>query len=298
VGPGAAIQEEVLLREIQQYDAAYNVAARLKIDPRAVMIEAHHVENGAEHAKARAGVGKGCSRAQAAKSQRLPDVKLARDVRSLRQFLGDTVGIANQALDKGVLVEGSQGFDLDINHGYAYPHCTSRGCTPAAILADCGIDGKMVSRSIAVVRTFPIRVGNIDEDGERVGFSGDYAGRELTWETVAARSGQDAETLRLRERTTVSKRLRRVFEVDLGRLQRMSLICRPTEIALTFADYLDHNLSGLTAEAMRMRSPLVEFPALGSFIFDLDQAVGRTTYSPRVRLVKTGPRDSHVLRVA
>jgi adenylosuccinate synthase len=39
---------------------------------------------------------------------------------------------------KRVLVEGSQGYSLGISAGF-YPYCTSRDCTPARVMADCGV---------------------------------------------------------------------------------------------------------------------------------------------------------------
>lgn len=290
IGPGAAITVPVLLAEIERYDATFNVADRLMIDPRAMIIEEEHLERGREHARARAGVGKGCGRAQAAKAMRLPSVRLARDVPVLKPFLGDTVGKVNDILNGGqrVLVEGSQGFDLDLNHGFAYPHCTSRGCTPASILADCGIDGKMVVHSIAVVRTFPIRVGNIVERGEMIGYSGDY-GDEITWSAVAAQAGVPVDDLTTSELTTVSRRLRRVFRMNYERLARMSLVCRPTEVALTFADYLDGNIRGkATRDVTR---GLTYYPEVSQMVQRVEQAVRRGTWSPRVTLIKTGERD-------
>lgn len=295
IGPGAAITVPVLLAEIERHDLAFNVAARLMIDPRAMIIEEHHMEEGREHARQRAGVGKGCGRAQAAKAMRLPGVKLARDVPALREFLGDTVAKVNDTLNSGqrVLVEGSQGFDLDLNHGFSYPHCTSRGCTPAAILADCGIDGKMVVQSIAVVRTFPIRVGNIVEKGETVGYSGDY-GQEIGWPAVAAQAGVPVDDLTTSELTTVSRRLRRVFKMNYERLARMSLICRPTEVALTFADYLDGRIRGKTTADVT-RGWLSPYPEVSEMVFRVTAAAKRSTWAPPVRMIKTGARDSMMI---
>lgn len=291
VGPGAAITVPVLLKELQEHDAQFSIASRLMIDPRAVIIEEHHRQDGAEHSRHRAGVGKGCGRAQAAKAMRLPGVRLAGDVREFREFLGDTVATVNSVLNsgQGVLVEGSQGFDLDLHHGDDWPFVTSRGCTPAQVCADCGVDGKMVVRSIAVVRSYPIRVGNIVESGEQVGYSGDY-GHELTWAEVASRAGLAVDDLTTMERTTVSHRLRRVFEMDWDRVARMSMVCRPTEVALNFADYLDGGIRGHSSpDALR------HFPRVKDFVRMLEHAVKRQVWAPSVTLIKTGAPDAAMI---
>lgn len=286
IGPGAAIDVDVLLGEIQKYDSEYGVAARLGIDTRAVIVEAKHAEMGAEHSIARAGTGKGCGRANAAKSMRLPDVQLARDIPQLREFLTDTVDIVNDTVDRGhpVLVEAAQGFDLDINHGLSYPFCTSRGTTPMQVLADCGLAPSTVTRSIAVVRTYPIRVGNIVIDDEQVGYSGSYPGEELTWRQVEKLSGAPAGSLM--ERTTVTNRVRRVFKPDFIRLVRMGRVCRPTEIAVTFADYLDYGARDWNY------NDIEHFPAIKEFAHLVEGHV----LAP-VTMIKTGERDGSMIRL-
>lgn len=295
ISPGAGIHVQTLLAEIERYEATYGVSRRLSIHPRAVIIEDRHADEGSEHATARAGVGKGCSRANAEKSMRRPTVKLAGEVAGLREFIRDTDALVNHALNMSqpVLVEGAQGFDLDINHGYSYPHCTSRQTTPSQVLADCGIDGKMCTRSIAVVRSYPIRVGNIEEGGVRKGYSGDYAGEELSWPEIAQRSGLSQDGLELVERTTVTKRVRRVFETSFERISAMSMICRPSEIALTFADYLDSDVYGKGNNEVDQAFTL--YPGITEFIHKLEKAASRGLHSPRVTMVKTGPNDDHVV---
>jgi adenylosuccinate synthase len=129
-------------------------------------------------------------------------------------------------------IEGSQGMDLSINAGYHYPYVTSRDCTPAQVLADCGLHPNDLGAIYACIRTFPIRVGHVvDSLGTRVGNSGPcYPDQEeLTWEQV----GQPDEY------TTVTKRVRRVFSFSLMQTQKMLNEVRPTSIMLNFANYTD-----------------------------------------------------------
>ncbi|KKL91766.1 hypothetical protein LCGC14_1891400, partial [marine sediment metagenome] len=113
------------------------------------------------------------------------------------------------------LHEGSQGFALSIDHGSHYPFCTSRNCTLQAAMEQMAIPPADVGDVYLNLRSFPIRVGNVVEDGKRTGYSGDFYPdcEETTWERIAAESGMpavEAAALTERERTTVTKRIRRV----------------------------------------------------------------------------------------
>ena len=79
-----------------------------------------------------------------------------------------------------------------------------------------------------VVRTYPIRVG---------GPSGPMK-RQITWADVAARSGISVEELRGHELGSRSGKKRRVAEFDWSMLRKASHYNSPTDIALTFVDYL------------------------------------------------------------
>jgi adenylosuccinate synthase len=117
-------------------------------------------------------------------------------------------------------------------HGH-YPHVTSRDTTVAGTLAEAGIAPRRARKVVMVCRTYPIRVENPP------GGTSGYMSQEIDWETVASRSGQDADELKHNERGSVSGRLRRVAEFDWQLLRRSSHLNGATDIALTFVDYLD-----------------------------------------------------------
>ena len=79
-----------------------------------------------------------------------------------------------------------------------------------------------------VVRSYPIRVG---------GPSG-YMTKELTWDEIELRARLPQGTLRARELTSKTKTVRRVGEFEWDLIRKAALINAPTDIALTFADYL------------------------------------------------------------
>jgi adenylosuccinate synthase len=63
--------------------------------------------------------------------------------------------------------------------------------------------------------------------------------RELTWATISDRSRIPLEELEQTEKTTTTKKKRRVAEFDWLLLRKSVSLNGPTDIALTFVDYLD-----------------------------------------------------------
>ena len=61
---------------------------------------------------------------------------------------------------------------------------------------------------------------------------------EITYEELADRSGIDISELKKTETTTTTKKQRRLAEFDWEQLRRSTLLNGPTDIALTFADYI------------------------------------------------------------
>ncbi len=148
------------------------------------------------------------------------------------------------------LHEGSQGYALSIDHGSHYPHCTSRNCTLQAQMDHMAVPPSLVGDVYLNLRTYPIRVGNVVEDGKQVGFSGDFYPdcEELTWEEVARRAGMpphEAAALAERERTTVTKRIRRVATFSFEGLRDAARVNGATKLVLNFAQYLNWDDAGL-----------------------------------------------------
>ena len=104
---------------------------------------------------------------------------------------------------------------------------------------------------ILVSRTYPIRVQNGSE-----GTSG-YMSQEISWKEVARRSGHKLSALLKSERTSTTNRQRRVGEFDWELLHRAASLNAPTDIALTFVDYIAKSntdarrFEQLTAETIR-----------------------------------------------
>ena len=134
------------------------------------------------------------------------------------------------------MIEGAQGADLDINYGLEYPNVTSRQCGASQLIADAGISPFKVKDIIMIIRPYPIRISNKTNIGVDI-YSGDYDGsKELTWEEIRNRCNSKID---LQEYTTVTKKVRRVFEMNWDRLKYNVMINNPTQIVLNFAQYID-----------------------------------------------------------
>jgi adenylosuccinate synthase len=63
-------------------------------------------------------------------------------------------------------------------------------------------------------------------------------GIELKWKAIAERSGVSLDELKGTERTSTTKRKRRVAEFNWSLFRKAVSLNGPTDVALTFADYI------------------------------------------------------------
>ncbi|MHB2024451.1 MAG: adenylosuccinate synthase, partial [Mycobacteriales bacterium] len=79
----------------------------------------------------------------------------------LREFVADTGLVLNRALDEGrlVLLEGSQGTLLDVDHG-SYPFVTSSNPTAGGACSGSGIGPARLSRVVGILKAYTTRVGS------------------------------------------------------------------------------------------------------------------------------------------
>ena len=236
IGPGAVIEPTLLLKEIRDCEVTPD---RLTIDEQAVVIseadrrwESKHLRN--QIGSTAQGVGRATARRVTNRFRDNGACTLSKDLdgsfADLAPYVGATAERVEQAYARGekILLEGTQGTGLSLFHG-KYPSVTSRDTTVAGCLSEAGIGPRRVNRIVLVCRTYPIRVG---------GNSGDFS-KEIAWSTVAERSGIPVEKLVEQEVGSRSGTGRRVGEFDWYMLRRACHLNSPTDVALTFADYLD-----------------------------------------------------------
>jgi len=267
------INIDVLGSEIRKYKIYPD---RLMVDNHAMVITDKHInrEQKSSLKNRLASTTEGVGAAQSEKIWRegyLFD-HYAKEDPELYFFSNDTVKAINKQIQKKhpVLLEGTQGFGLSLNHG-EYPYVTSRDVTSPALLSDAGISPAHYNQTIGVMRTYPIRVS---------GNSGPTHSNELTWEEIANRSVSPKPLI---EYTTVTGRTRRIFEQDFETLEKAILVNQPDQIAIMFLDYICAGDYGKTKfEDLSAKSQ--------KYIDNLEEILNIP-----ITLIGTGPNEKHII---
>lgn len=231
IGPGAVLNVEKLQQEIAECRVDVD---RLRIDRGAMVITNEDISNEQGLVAGIGSTGQGTGAALARRIlERNCSTKLAKDIPELGPFMCSASEVLHDTLAASgrVCLEGTQGTALSLYHGH-YPHVTSRDTTASGCLSEAGIPPSLVRRVVMVCRTYPIRVQN------PAGGTSGYMAQEICLEEISKRSGIDLEELKSTERTSTTNRERRIGEFDWELLRQASLLNRPTDIALTFTDYL------------------------------------------------------------
>ncbi len=272
IAPTGIINTKVLEEEIGRYFLDHN---KLKVDKNSMVINTRHIETeirlslNDKLASTCQGVGSAQSDKILRKGVLFKDVAKSTE---LSEYSADVVECIQEHISKRekILIEGTQGFGLCLNHG-EYPFVTSRDVTSSALLNDCGISPKDHNITIGVLRTYPIRVG---------GNSGPTKSLEITWEEIENRSGSNSK---IREYATVTNRLRRIFEQDFETLRRAIMVNKPDWLALTFLDYINKEDYGKQSfDELSNKSK--------QYILELENKLGIP-----IKLIGTGPSEEHMI---
>lgn len=240
--PGMTINVSTLMKEVTECGINDE---RLFIDPQAMIIEPGDVSQEKELVEkiASTGQGGGAAAARRILGRRPGQVRLARDIPELARYVGSAPhfrGSTTRQLELAyrencsILLEGTQGSGLSLYHG-CYPYVTSRDTNVAGALAEAGISCTRVRRVLMVVRPTPIRVENPDREGETSG----PLKHEVSFDDVAREARLDPDSVARSERTSTTNRKRRVGWFDWEQFRRACALNAPTDIVLTFADYID-----------------------------------------------------------
>ena len=268
IGPGAVLNVEKLLEEISKCNVDVD---RLRIDEQAMIIEESDFGDEESLMKQIGSTGQGVGAATSRRIMRGEGVKLARDIPLLRPYLCSAMDVLGDtfAVNGRVCLEGTQGTGLSIYHG-DYPHVTSRDTTVSGCIAESGIPPAKVRRVVMVCRTYPIRVQS-PEGATSGGMS-----QEINYQVIADRSGKDESEIRATEHTSTTNRPRRISEFDWGLLRKASMLNAPTDIALTFTDYLS-SVNGYARRFDQLTAETIQF------IQEVERVSGA-----RVSLITTG----------
>lgn len=268
LGPHSAIDVDIFLSEVDMIEDPN----RIKIHPLATVVSPDDCQWESKAAGRIANTAKGGHASYMRKALRSTDAMLAKDNEILKPWVSDMAWEepVNIMRHGGVvLLETAQGFDLGLNHGTSYPYVTGRDCLVGRAMDNAGIPPRYVGSVVASLRTYPIRVGNTP-----TGYSGDvYPGqRELNWSQISNAAGYSVE-----EMTTVTKRVRRVFEFSFEQMHRMCRHLGPTHAFLNFVNYI--------------RNPIDRDLFIGNLYDVLDR------YDCELSLLGTGARCDEMRRI-
>lgn len=219
---GAIIDPDILRKEAGRYPGI-----PIFVHPNAAVITPHDKHSEADPTgsiAAVAGTRSGTGMALARKIMRDPT---AIAITALASGIAPNVDVADFAFDSWnsrYFIEVSQGFSLGINQQF-YPKCTSRECTVAQAIADAAMPPRSVAKTYMSIRTYPIRVGNVDGHS-----SGNWYPdqQELTWEQIGVEP----------ELTTVTQRERRVATFSAQQFRDAIDANDPEFVFVNFLNYL------------------------------------------------------------
>jgi adenylosuccinate synthase len=257
VGSGVLVDPTVAAGEIERF----GLAGRAMIDGRSAVITAEHIEAELADAHLATTVGSTCTgNGQARADFVLRRARQVREVAALAPYVGDVAREVNTvAAAETVIVEGSQGTMLSLAFSADYPFTTSGNCTTAAAMDDVGLNWRLVSDVVMVVKAMPTRVGE----------------GPLPFEMSHA----DAVARGIDEYGVNTGRPRRKSDrLDVELLKYAAMLNGPTQIALTFCDHYEASIRG-------SRSSGDITPRLADLIDLVEDATGAP-----VTMLDTGPR--------
>ena len=276
IGPGSEVDIEVLQSELEALRMAgiLGIAERLFVDGQATIITEsdRNMEKAGGTMTARLGsTAKGVGAARASRIWRKAPlaINMVDEFTDIGVQVTNTQRILNRCrqTNSDIIVEGTQGYGLGLHAGF-YPFCTSGDCRTIDFLAQAGICDMQNVQPWIVCRTFPIRVA---------GNSGPMF-EETTWGTL----GMQTDGYIKPEQTTVTKKIRRVGQWDdslvISAIQDNP---RNSRLVLTFVDYLDPALAGVTDFDKLQASPA------WNWIVETEKRIDH-----RFTLFTTGPNSS------
>lgn len=233
IGAGVLITPEVLIDESRKY----NAENRTIIDNHCGIIDESHIKRDKENSHLKNTIGTtGTGTGPANSDRALRILNLAKNVDSLKKYLGNVSDIVNESIDKSqsVLIEGTQGTFLSLYHG-DYPFVTSKDVTASGICSDVGIGPKKVDDVILVFKAYVTRVGGGPLENE---ISPDEAAK-LGWV----------------EYGSVTGRQRRASPFNLELAKKSIKINSATQLAVTKLDVVFPECAGLTEYSKLTSNP-------------------------------------------
>ncbi|MFW6243082.1 MAG: adenylosuccinate synthetase [bacterium] len=216
IGPGCVLNPTEFLNEYNQFKDKFKLENRVFIHPYTHIITLDHLLEDAKDSK----IGttkKGIGPAYAGKYARTN--KRAEEIEELKPFLLQSENIMKLHY-RNILMEGSQGWWLDIDYG-KYPYVTSSHIHPGFAFATFGIPIYYSDGVIGVAKIYETYVGNADDI---------VRCDEKDEELIRYTGGEYGET---------TGRARKIGYLNLNKLHDACLQCGVDELYINKCDILE-----------------------------------------------------------
>lgn len=118
---------------------------------------------------------------------------------------------------------------------------------------------------------------------------------ELSWEEVQKRAGSPVS---LEEKTSLTKRIRRVFDRSALQIRNSTMACMPNVLSINFVNYIDHSISGVSGK-MNMGDLKAQYPKVAEYVewVEKTQYWAGTEHAGKVMLLGTGAKRSEIIEL-
>ena len=160
IGPGSAIDMEIFSKEYEEVSKYLN-NRKIYVHEMVPLIEKRHKQYEMKNIKS-GSTFEGCGSVTSEKVIRGKNLQFFKSFKNAIVCSNyEWIERLYSHLDNKseyVIIEGSQGCDLSLNHSGNYPYVTSRNVSTTQLLADSGISAERLLQTIMVIRPFPIRI--------------------------------------------------------------------------------------------------------------------------------------------
>ncbi len=118
---------------------------------------------------------------------------------------------------------------------------------------------------------------------------------ELSWDEVSKRAGSP---MNLEEKTSLTKRIRRVFDRSALQIRNSTMACMPNVLSINFVNYIDHSISGVSGK-MSLGDLKAKWPKVAEYVewVEKTQYWAGTEHAGKVMLLGTGAKRSEIIEL-
>lgn len=119
--------------------------------------------------------------------------------------------------------------------------------------------------------------------------------KELSWDEVTARAGAPES---LEEKTSLTKRVRRVFDRSRLQIRNSTMACMPNVLSINFVNYIDHSITGVSGKMSRGDLE-AKWPKVAEYVkwVEENQYWAGTEHAGKVMLLGTGAKRSEIIEL-